>query len=98
MTVKDYIVGKFQSFGVKLSEADLLDITQNGNKEITSDNMKEIQIAIARFIPSLLARPNISESGFSLTRAQSSDIKDYYKYQCKVLDLEDVFKTKISFS
>jgi hypothetical protein len=99
MTVKDYIVGRFQPFGIKLSEADLLDITQKGGTEITSDNMREIQIAIVKFIPSLLLHPqSVSESGFSITRAQGADIRAYYDYQCKELGLANRLKTKISFS
>ncbi|WP_321437260.1 DUF6706 family protein [uncultured Bacteroides sp.] len=96
MTVKDYIVGKFQSFGVNISEADLLDITQEGGKEITLDNMREIQIAILKFIPSLLLRPqSISESGFSISRSQSDDIRAYYDYQCKELGIENQLNSSI---
>jgi len=96
MTVKDYIVGKFQSFGINISEADLLDITQEGGKEITSDSIREIQIAILKFIPSLLLRPqSISESGFSISRAQSDDIRAYYDYQCKELGIENQLSSSI---
>lgn len=104
MTVKSYIVGRFQSFGVKLSEADLLDIIMKGGTEIDlgSDIAPEfktdIDIKITRFIPSLLLRPNISESGFSMTRAQSADIRSYYDLMCKELGLKNQFKTQISFS
>ena len=60
MTINDYIKQKFQSFG-NLSEADLLDIVVsnglNGEDEVTEGNIESVSIAIAKFIPSLLARP-----------------------------------------
>ena len=89
MTVKTYIKGKFQSFGIQLSEADLLDISLNGDDELTTGNKKDAEIAIAGFIPQLLLRPqSISENDFSASfNAQS--IKDYYAFLCKQYGLEN---------
>ena len=104
MTIKSYIVGRFQSFGVKLSEADLLDISLKGGElidlesEVLAENKNSVDICMTRFIPSLLLRPNISEGGFSMTKAQSTDIRSYYDFMCKELGLTNQFKTKISFS
>lgn len=69
MTVNDYILQKFQTFGVNLSEADLFDICLNakisGGGEMNEDCQTRVSVAIAKFIPSLLLRAtSISESGF----------------------------------
>ena len=58
MTVNDYILQKFQTFGVNLSEADLFDICLNakisGGGEMNEDCQTRVSVAIAKFIPSLL--------------------------------------------
>ena len=92
MTINDYINQKFQSFG-NLSEADLLDIMLNnglnGADEVTLDNMEGVMVAIAKFIPSLLARPSsINESGFSISWDMDA-LKEFYAYLCRKYGLED---------
>ena len=72
MTVNDYILQKFQTFSVNLSEADLFDICLNakisGEDEMNQDCYDRVSVAIATFIPSLLLRAtSISESGFSMS-------------------------------
>ena len=60
MTVNDYILQKFQTFGVNLSEADLFDICLNakisGGSEMNEDCQTRVSVAIAKFIPSLIRR------------------------------------------
>ena len=91
MTVREYISDKFQSFGIQVSEADLLDMSLNANvspdDEVTSNGA--ISVAIARFIPSLLLRAtSISESGFSMSW-NTQGIKDYYSLLCRQYGLKD---------
>ena len=93
MTVKEYISGKFQSFGIQLSEADLLDMSLNAHKELEDDVSQEyigsVSVAMARFIPSLLLRAtSISESGFSMSW-NIQGIKDYYSLLCRQYGLKD---------
>lgn len=93
MIVREYISGKFQSFGIQLSEADLLDMSLNAKMDIdddvTADGLDAISVAIARFIPSLLLRAtSISESGFSMSW-NIQGIKDYYYLLCKQYGLKD---------
>ncbi len=92
MTVGDYIKQKFQTFG-NLSKADLFDIILNTGleekDEISADNIDEVSIAIAEFIPSLLLRPKaINENGFSISWDFDS-LKEYYAYLCRKYELED---------
>lgn len=102
MTVREYISDKFQSFGIHVSEADLLDMSLNANvspdDEVTSTGA--ISVAIARFIPSLLLRAtSISESGFSMSW-NTQGIKDYYSLLCRQYGLKDELndnKPKIRF-
>lgn len=104
MNVREYISSKFQSFGIQLSEADLLDMSLNARKgldeEVSQGNIGAVSVAMACFIPSLLARPtSISESGFSMSW-NSQGLKDYYSLLCKQYGLKDELndsKPKISF-
>lgn len=103
MTVNDYILQKFQTFGVNLSEADLFDICLNakisGEDEMNRDCYDRVSVAIAKFIPSLLLRAtSISESGFSMSW-DIQGIKDYYSFLCKQYGLKDELgnKPKVTF-
>ena len=93
MSIKEYISSKFQSFGIQVSEADLLDMSLNAkvaiDDDVMSDNVDSISVAIARFIPSLLLRPSsINESGFSMSW-NTQGVKDYYSLLCKKYGLKD---------
>lgn len=98
MTVNDYIQQKFQTFGIQLSEADLLEISLNSNirgeDEMNQDCYVRVSVAIAKFIPSLLLRAtSISESGFSMSW-NIQGIKDYYSLLCKQYGLKDKLSNK----
>lgn len=92
MTVKDYITSKFQTFGIELSEADLLDISLAISLEdnFTQDNKNEVYLAlVGNVIPQLLLRPkSISESGFSISYDNDALLK-YYAWLCNELGIED---------
>ena len=103
MTVNEYISQKFQSFGINVSEADLLDMCLNaeisGEDEMNEDCHGRVSVAIAKFIPSLLLRAtSISESGFSMSW-DIKGIKDYYSFLCKQYGLKDELsnKPKVTF-
>ena len=98
MTVNGYIQQKFQTFGIQLSEADLLDMCMNskisGEDEMNEDCYGLVSVAIAKFIPSLLLRAtSISESGFSMSW-NLEGIKDYYSLLCKQYGLKDELSSK----
>ncbi|CAG9884405.1 DUF6706 family protein [Bacteroides ovatus] len=98
MTAKDYITQKFQTFGIQLSEADLLDMCLNskiiGEDEMNEDCYDRVSVAIAKFIPSLLLRAtSIGESGFSMSW-NIQGIKDYYSFLCKQYGLKDELSNK----
>ena len=81
MTVNDYISQKFQTFGINLSEADLLKIGR-------------VSVAMAQFIRSLLLRAtSISENGFSMSW-DTKGVKEYYSFLCKKYGLEDTLSDK----
>lgn len=104
MNVREYISSKFQSFGIQLSEADLLDMSLNARKgldeEMSQVNIGAVSVAVARFIPSLLLRAtSIDESGFSMSW-NIQGIKDYYSLLCRQYGLKDELndnKPKITF-
>lgn len=98
MTVNDYIQQKFQTFGIQLSESDLLDMCLNskirGEGEMNEDCHTRVSVAIAKLIPSLLLRAtSISESGFSMSW-NIQGIKDYYSLLCKQYGLKDELSNK----
>lgn len=99
MKVADYIKQKFQTFGIQLSEADLLDISLEVDSEVTEDNRLKINVSIVKFVPNLLLRAqSISESGFSMSW-NIQGIKDYYSWACKEYGLTDELsnKSKLKF-
>lgn len=110
MTVNEYISQRFQTFGIQLSEADLLDMYLNcnwmgesykisGEDEMNEDYYGRVSVAIAKFIPSLLLRAtSISESGFSMSW-NLQGIKDYYSWLCRQYGLKDELsnKPKVAF-
>ena len=97
MKVKDYISTKFQSFGISLSEADLVDITLSTNIDLESDisteNKRAVEISMAGFIPALLLRASWSQGDMSESY-NSQGVKDYYSYLCKLYGLEDQLSPK----
>lgn len=97
MTVTDYITGKFQTFGITVSEADLLEMSLASGigeeEEMTQQNIGLVSVAIASFIPSLLLRAtSINENGFSISW-NIDGIKEYYTYLCRKYGLEDEINT-----
>ena len=98
MIAKDYISQKFQTFGINLSEADLLEISLSsgisGEDEMGPSNIGLVSVAMAKFIPSLLLRAtSISENGFSMSW-DIKGVKEYYSFQCKKYGLEDTLSDK----
>ncbi|SHG31932.1 DUF6706 family protein [Dysgonomonas macrotermitis] len=97
MKVKDYISTKFQSFGISLSEADLVDITLSTKidleSEISNENKRAVEISMAGFIPALLLRANWSQGDMSESY-NSQGVKDYYSYLCKLYGLKDQLSPK----
>ena len=98
MTVNEYISQRFQTFGIQLSEADLLDMCLNskisGEDEMNEDAVSRVLYGIAKFIPSLLLRAtSISESGFSMSW-NLEGIKQYYSFLCKMYGLKDELSSK----
>ena len=98
MTVRDYIAQKFQTFGIQLAEADLLDVCLNskisGEDEMNEDCYSRVSVAIAKFIPSLLLRAtSMGEGGVSMSW-NIQGIKDFYSFSCTKYGLKDELSKK----
>lgn len=98
MTVNDYISQKFQTFGINLSEADVLEISLSseisGEDEMDQSNIGLVSVAMAKFIPSLLLRAtSISENGFSMSW-NTQGLKEYYSFLCRKYGHEDTLSDK----
>lgn len=97
-TVNEYISQRFQTYGINLSEADLIDMCLNakvdGEDEMNENNKGFISVAMAKFIPSLLLRPtSVNEGGFSVSW-DTNGIRDYYSLLCKQYGLTDELSEK----
>lgn len=103
MTVKDYITQKCSTFGIQVSDADILDMNitsgLDDSEEVNGDNINLINLGFIEFIPQLLLRAtSISESGFSMSW-NIEGIKSFYSMLCNKYDVDDKLtdKPKISF-
>lgn len=100
MTVQEYIEQKFQSFGMELSGADILDMSLSSgigvDDEVTGDNINPITVAIVRFIPDLLLRySSFSEGDLSMSWADmETKIKTWYSLRCSEYGLDDKLSDK----
>lgn len=99
MKISDYILQKFQTFGIQLSEADLLDMCLNakisGEDEMNEDCQTRVSVAIVKFIPSLLLRPSSMGEGGVAISWNIQGIKDYYSFLCSEYNLPNRLGSKI---
>lgn len=89
MIVKDYIIQRIGSFGVRISEADLLGfaVKLSTDSEVNAANIEEVDKLIADYIPAIIASPDVSESGMSIEIAREG-LKDYYRLLCGKYGIE----------
>ena len=91
MKVGEYITSKFQSFGINVSEADLIGMLNgtdfNADSEVSEEAVNVANIAMAEFVPSLLLRAtSVNESGFSMSW-NIEGFKEFYSIMCKKYNL-----------
>lgn len=103
MTIRNYITQKFSSFGVMLKEADLVELWLSHNinfdMEITRDNIRDVEVAIAGMTPRILAMPDVSEGGMSISMDREA-LKEYHSLLCRELGIDNKLtkpKPKIRF-
>ena len=92
MTIGAYISQKLSSFGVQLREADLLDIeltnSLSAQDDVSVSNKRAVDVALARFIPTIMARQDVSEGGMSISWDRNA-LKEYYGMMCQDLGIEN---------
>ncbi|MDR2968594.1 MAG: hypothetical protein LBV32_03195 [Tannerellaceae bacterium] len=93
MTTGDYITRKFQSFGIDLSEADILDVSLssglNTDDEVSKENHHPVTVAMVQYIPNLLLRASsFTENKLSMSW-DIDGIKAFYSMKCREYGLED---------
>lgn len=103
MKATQFITQKLGSFGISVSEADLLEVKQRAglsyDSEATEENMPSIAYGMSILIPQLLARPkSISEGGVSVSW-DTKGLRDYYSLLCKLYGITDVLsdEAKVTF-
>lgn len=101
MTIKEYIVSKFQQFGITFSDADIADISLSVDieSEFSKENRNAVYLALVKtVIPQLLLRAkSISENGFSISWDNDALLK-YYSWLCNELGIEDTINSKSKIS
>lgn len=90
MTIRDYIVQKFSSYGT-LTDADVLDFSMKSglspDDEMSKEIRQEVELGMIGLIPSLLLRPtSVTENGFS-TSWDEDGLRQYYLYLCNQNDV-----------
>lgn len=98
MTIKEYITQKFQTFGIELSEADILDISLsnslNAEQEVGTHNHAPVTVAIVKYVPNLLLRASsFTENKLSMTW-DINGLKSFYSMKCGEYGLEDTLSDK----
>jgi len=93
MTISEYIKQKFQTFGIDLSEADLLDISLGSSfdqaDEVSKDNHDIVTVSIVQFIPNLLLRAtSFTENKLSMSW-DIDGMKAFYSMKCAEYGIED---------
>lgn len=98
MNAREYISQKFASFGVSLSEADFADISLSItlSEEFTASNEEAVNKSMLTLIPALIARPNVSESGFSMT-FDKQGLRDFYAMRCRQYGLRNELAPSVKF-
>ena len=98
MTVREYLTGKFGSFGIKFTDADFADISASVDLSatFTENNRLKVYKQLAEFvIPQLLLRPKtVSENGFTISYDNDALMK-YYAWLCQMAGVENVFASSI---
>ena len=99
MTISEFIKGQFEDFGVRLSDASVLEYTLKNkltaSAEVSDSNFRKVQVATVKYIPKLLAMPqSVQEGGMTISRASREALLDWYKMQCKELGIKDLLTKK----
>ena len=93
MTIQEYIEQKFQTFGIELSGADILDISISSNlsveENVTEDNHSPITVAIVKYIPNLLLRASSFREDKLSMSWDMDGIKKFYSMKCKEYGMDD---------
>lgn len=98
MNIREYISQKFASFGVSLSEADFADLSMSITltEEFSVSNEEIVNKSMLALIPALIARPNVSESGFSMTYDKQG-LRDFYSMKCRQYGLRNELAPRVTF-
>lgn len=95
MTISEYIKGQFEDFGMRLSDASVLEITLKNSltasAEVSDSNFKEVDVATVKAVPKLLAMPqSVTEGGMTISKATQDSIAEWYRMRCKELGIKDL--------
>ncbi|MFA6973999.1 MAG: DUF6706 family protein [Parcubacteria group bacterium] len=97
MTIKEYIVVKLATFGYSISDEEITALEAETGADTsatyTASDATVVQKALIGIIPSLLARPKVTEGGFSVDY-NPSGLAQYYEMLCIDLGIENTLVPK----
>lgn len=102
MTILEYIQKELSALSLVFQDVELNILIKEAklNAEApleTAKDLIEAKKIICRYIPSLLAKPNISEGGFSVSYDRNA-IVNFYGFLCDDLGLPNKLKSKVRFT
>jgi len=97
MTIKEYIVTKLATFGYSISDNEITALEVEAGVDTsatyTSSDVATVKQAMVDIIPSLLARPKVTEGGFSVEYSPENLAK-YYNMLCIDLGIDNTLVPK----
>lgn len=96
MTIKEYIVVKLATFGYSISDEEITALEAETGDDLsatyTASGATVVKTAMVGIIPSLLARPSVTEGGFSVAYSPEGLAK-YYQMLCIDLGIENTLSS-----
>ena len=97
MTIKEYIVTKLATFGYSISDNEITALEVEAGVDTsatyTSSDVATVKRAMVGIIPSLLARPKVTEGGYSV-EYNPAGLAKYYEMLCIDLGIENTLAPK----
>lgn len=97
MTIKEYIIAKLATFGYSISDEEITALEAETGADTSAtysaSDATVLQTAMIGIIPSLLARPKVSEGGYSV-EYNPAGLAKYYEMLCIDLGVENTLAPK----
>jgi len=97
MTIKEYIIAKLATFGYSISDEEITALEAETGADTsatyTASDATVLKTAMIGIIPFLLARPKVTEGGYSV-EYNPAGLAKYYEILCIDLGIENPMVSK----